>query len=72
MVVDRESATLGYPNEQTALLNATHRGICKFDSPSDSNFISLRNTLVSMMKDVVQKGQSPQDLFEGSYFLNQD
>src|SRR5450432_3836607 len=34
LIVDKESATLGYPNEQSALLNATHRTICKFDNPS--------------------------------------
>ena len=56
IIVNQDSATLGYPNEASALLNASHRSICKFESPSDSNFTSLKNALVTMMRDVTQKG----------------
>lgn len=57
LIVEKDSATLGYPNEQSALLNATHRDICKYQSPADPNFISLRNALVTMSQDVARKGQ---------------
>ena len=58
LIVNKESAVLGYPNEQSSLLNATHRGICKFDSPMDPNFVSLRNVLVTMIRNMTQKGMS--------------
>jgi len=56
LVVSKESATLGYPNEQSALLNATHRSICKFDSPLDPNYVSLRNVLGTITGTVTQQG----------------
>ena len=56
LIVNKDSATLGYPNEQSALLNATHRNICKFDSPADPNFISLRNVLATITRDITHRG----------------
>ena len=56
LIVHKESATLGYPNEQSALLNATHRSICKFDKPSDPSYISLRNVLATITRDVTKQG----------------
>lgn len=57
LIVDKESATLGYPNEKSALLNASHRGICKFDAPSDPNYITLRNSIVSCVDDMTNKSK---------------
>lgn len=54
LIVDKESATLGYPNEKSALLNASHRGISKFDSPSDPNYITLRNSIVSCVNNMTR------------------
>ena len=59
LIVDKQSATLGYPNEKSALLNASHRSICKFDAPSDPNFITLRNSLVSCIDDMTKNSKSP-------------
>jgi hypothetical protein len=56
LIVNKESATLGYPDEQSALLNATHRGICKFDTPLDPNYVTLRNTLATITGKVTQQG----------------
>jgi WD40 repeat protein/pimeloyl-ACP methyl ester carboxylesterase len=53
LIVSRESAVLGYPNEHNALINANHRGICKFHSPSDANYLILRNALASITKDIL-------------------
>jgi pimeloyl-ACP methyl ester carboxylesterase len=53
LIVSRESAVLGYPNEHSALINANHRGICKFHSPSDPNYLTIRNALASITKDIV-------------------
>lgn len=55
-IVSKESAILGYPNEKSALLNATHRGICKFDTPLDPNYVSLRNTLATIAGNAIQQG----------------
>lgn len=53
LIVSRESAVLGYPNEHNALINANHRGICKFHGPSDPNYLILRNALASITKDIL-------------------
>ncbi|KAI0537078.1 hypothetical protein GGR58DRAFT_361265 [Xylaria digitata] len=45
-IVKRTSAVMGYPRERTFGLNADHRGICKFESPSESNYITVRNAMV--------------------------
>ena len=52
IIVDKSSATLGYPHERTALLNADHRGICKFDFPTDSNYKTLRNALITTVESI--------------------
>lgn len=56
LIVNKDSAILGYPNEHNALLNATHRGICKFDTPFDPNYVSLRNVLAKITMKVTQRG----------------
>jgi len=47
IVVEKHSATLSYPNEEIAAVNADHRHLCKFDSPDDPNYKMLRNALVT-------------------------
>ena len=47
LVVDKDLATLGYANERTAYLNANHREICKYDTPSDPNYQTVRNALAA-------------------------
>ncbi|KAE8443095.1 hypothetical protein EG329_002339 [Mollisiaceae sp. DMI_Dod_QoI] len=51
-IVDKLSATLGYDHERIQTLNADHRSICKFDSPNDSNFRTLRDSLASTVDDI--------------------
>ena len=55
LIVDKESATLGYPNEKSALINASHRSICKFETPSDPNYIIVRNALLSCIRDITEQ-----------------
>lgn len=43
LIVSKESAVLGLPGERIQLLNADHRHVCKFETPSDSNYIVVRN-----------------------------
>ena len=45
IIVERESGVLGYPQEISSPLNADHHTICKFRSPEDGNYISVRNIL---------------------------
>lgn len=47
LIVDKDSATLGYPNERTAYLNANHRDICKYTTPTDANYLTVRNALAT-------------------------
>ncbi|KAK2753317.1 hypothetical protein FQN55_003446 [Onygenales sp. PD_40] len=45
MIVRRDSATLGYKEENQVPLTADHRSICKFSTPDDPNYKALRNAL---------------------------
>ena len=47
LVVNKDSATMGYDHEEIAALNADHRHVCKFETPSDSNYKTVRNALVT-------------------------
>ncbi|KAH0566184.1 hypothetical protein GP486_000416 [Trichoglossum hirsutum] len=52
MIVKKTSAVMGYPNERTAHLDADHRGVCKFSSPSDPSFITVKNALVETLDKI--------------------
>lgn len=52
VIVDRESAVIGLPGERVQLLNADHRGVCKFDSRLDSNYCSLRNAFATSIESI--------------------
>lgn len=49
LVVDKDLAILGYPNERTAYMHANHRDICKYSDTSDPNYQTVRNALVSVI-----------------------
>ncbi|KAI0436943.1 NACHT and WD domain protein [Xylaria telfairii] len=57
LIVDKDSAVLGpgFKNEIARYMNATHRGICKFDSPEDPNYISLKNSLASAVDSLLHE-----------------
>ena len=52
LIVDKNSAILGLPEERVQLLNADHRNVCKFDDPLDSNFCTLRNAFISTVNSI--------------------
>lgn len=56
VIVKPDSAVLGagFKNERRQLINANHRNICKFDSPEDPNYITLRNALSSAVRDFLK------------------
>ena len=52
MIVEKDSAILDLPGERVQLSNADHRHVCKFDSPSDSNYCTLRNAFISTIDSI--------------------
>ena len=48
---------IGYPDERIQFMNADHRGICKFDTPKDPNYRTLRNRLASTVEDIERVGK---------------
>lgn len=50
IIVDKDLATLGYPNERTEYLNANHRDICKYAGPTEPNYLTVRNALASTIE----------------------
>ncbi|MCJ1356771.1 MAG: hypothetical protein MMC33_006767 [Icmadophila ericetorum] len=56
LIVDPESATLGYREEKQMPMNADHRSICKFETPTDPNYITLRNSLASTVSSISKLG----------------
>jgi hypothetical protein len=49
MVLEKESSVLGYPGEISKPLDADHHGVCKYDSPNDPRYITVRNVLKSLV-----------------------
>ncbi|KAL9070352.1 MAG: hypothetical protein Q9161_004910 [Pseudevernia consocians] len=49
LVVEKDAAVLGYPNEQSTYLNANHREVCKYADQEDPNYQTLRNALASII-----------------------
>jgi hypothetical protein len=47
IIVEKTSAVLELPWEQISHLNADHSQVCKFDTPSDSNYCRLRDAFAS-------------------------
>jgi hypothetical protein len=57
MVVEKESATLGYPKEISKPLVADHHTVCKFGSTQDDNYISVRNALKTLVSSIRSAGE---------------
>lgn len=56
MIVDKSSATLGYAKEHSSLLNADHRGVCKFDLQTDPNYQTLRKSFITTIDSILSEG----------------
>jgi hypothetical protein len=61
LIVRKDSATLGYPGENIALLNANHRSICKFDTPTDSNYLTLLDCFNTINRAIMKKSKNIQN-----------
>ena len=66
MVLDKDSSILGYTNEISRPLDADHHGVSKFSDPTDSNYVSVRNALSSLMRSRprLDRGSSTQTIDE--------
>ncbi|RYP02215.1 hypothetical protein DL764_005895 [Monosporascus ibericus] len=49
MILDEDSAKLGYPGEISRSLNADHHGVCKFDTPENPNYRAVLGALKSLV-----------------------
>lgn len=56
MIVEKDSATLGYLGEITKPLDADHHEVCKYINQQDSNYKSVRDVIRSMVERFRSKG----------------
>lgn len=58
MILEKDSSVLGYPGEISKALNADHHNVCKYDSPWDPNYITVRNALTSLVSKIISTSRS--------------
>ena len=56
LILDKDSSILGYPGEISKALHADHHGVCKFDSPQDPIYVTVRNVLKSLVRKLPVPG----------------
>ena len=52
LVVEKDAAVLGYPNEYSTYLNANHREVCKYADQDDPNYQTVRNALTTTIDEL--------------------
>lgn len=62
MILEKDSAVLGYPNETNQPLIANHHSVCKFDTVDDANYRSI----VGALRSIVSSCQRPAGLEYGA------
>ncbi|KAM0802252.1 WD40 repeat-containing protein [Usnea florida] len=55
MVLEKDSAILGYTKEISRPLYADHHGVCKYSSTEDANYVSIRNALGTLAEEIARK-----------------
>ncbi|KAK7966606.1 uncharacterized protein PG986_000883 [Apiospora aurea] len=58
MVLEKDTSVLGYPGEASKALIADHHGVCKYDSPADPNYITVRNVIKSLVSKILATNKS--------------
>ncbi|RKK89759.1 hypothetical protein BFJ68_g16634 [Fusarium oxysporum] len=58
VIVPKDSAVMGFPHERHAMLDADHKSICKFHSPSDPNYTTILDALRSMTETILERFSS--------------
>lgn len=59
MVLEKDSSVLGYPGEISKPLDADHHDVCKYASPIDPRYVTVRNALKSLIGKVKPDGPLP-------------
>jgi hypothetical protein len=49
-VVPKWNATLGLPGEVVTSLHASHRNLCRYESPQDSNYRVVKDALLALVQ----------------------
>ncbi|KAL8821675.1 MAG: hypothetical protein Q9223_000312 [Gallowayella weberi] len=55
MVLEKDSAILGSSKEISRPLYADHHGVCKYSSPEDANYLSIRNALGTLVEEITRE-----------------
>lgn len=58
VTADLDHTGLGSRRERVTYLNANHGNMCKFRDPSDPNYLSVKNTLGSVVQDLLEDGEA--------------
>ncbi|KAK4097307.1 hypothetical protein N658DRAFT_500536 [Parathielavia hyrcaniae] len=59
MVLEKDSSVLGYPGEISKPLDADHHNVCKYASPSDPRYVTVRNVLKTLIGKVKLSAAEP-------------
>lgn len=57
MIVERDSAVLRYKNKRAQYLNANQRDVCKYEDPSDPNYLTVKNALATAVEELLHLDQ---------------
>ena len=61
MILEKDSSILGYPGEKSKALDADHHNVCKYDSPQDPNYVTVRNALQSLVAKIISTNRLNND-----------
>jgi hypothetical protein len=57
MVLQKAFSTLGYPDEVSQPLDADHHQVCKYPSPNDPNYKSVKSVLKTLVSKFRASGK---------------
>ncbi|KAI1258636.1 WD40 repeat-like protein [Xylariaceae sp. FL1019] len=58
MIVEKQSAVIGLPNEEEQYLPADHRHLCKFVSDQDPSYLIITRKLLATIEDILKNHES--------------
>jgi hypothetical protein len=61
-VVDKDSAVLGYTNEDSIALATDHRGLVRYQGLIDDNFDFVRKTILVKLEDILAAAEADQGI----------
>ncbi|TPX18252.1 uncharacterized protein E0L32_002761 [Thyridium curvatum] len=56
LIVEKHCAVMNLPNERRNYLNANHRNVARFTSPEDPCYLTVRNTIATLIGSLRRKG----------------